>query len=312
MTFPDTILGLFAAFLGAGEPQVWNGYAEADTILVAPVSPGRIVTVAAGEGDLVTAGDPLVELEGDAEKAALAATHAAVAVAEANLGNLRTGGRDEEIAVIAASLHRAEADLGLASITLDRSEQLLAQGRVPQATVDQDRAALTAAEAQVEQLRAELAVAHLPAREGERLAAEAALRQARAEADAAQVALDNRRLIAPIGGRVETRFHDPGEVVAAGAPILSLYDPARLHAVFFLPEEDRLRIAPGTRLALTCTGCPEGLTATVTELATDPQYTPPIIYSREERARLVFRAEAELDAESRLMPGQPVTLEPLP
>lgn len=311
MTVAETLLGLFALF-GAADPQVWNGYAEADTILMAPVSPGRILMVTADEGDTVAAGQQLVQLESDGQKAALDAARAAVAVAEANLGNLRTGRRDEEIAVIGASLHRAEADLRLARITLDRSGRLLDQGRVPQATVDQDRAAFEAAEAQVEQLRAELAVAQLPAREGERLAAEAALRQARAERDAAQVALDDRRLLAPIGGRVERRFADPGEVVAAGAPILSLYDPARLHAVFFLPEADRMRIAPGARLALSCTGCPEGLTATVTRLATDPQYTPPIIFSREERARLVFRAEAGLAAGSGLMPGQPVTLAPLP
>ncbi|MGP3697247.1 HlyD family secretion protein [Rhodobacter sp. NSM] len=311
MTLSETILGLFAAVFGGSEPAGWNGYAEADTIIVAPVDGGRILSIAADEGERVTAGQPLVVLESDGQRAALAAARAAVAMAEANLDNLRTGLRAEEIAVTEASLHRAEADLDLAQVTLERSALLLAQGRVPQATVDQDQATLKSAEAQVEQLRAELAVARLPAREAERVAAEAALRQAEAEGDRARVALEDRTLEAPIAGLVQVRYHDPGEVASAGAPILSLYDPERLHAIFFLPEADRIRIAPGARLSVTCTGCPETLTATVTTLATDPQYTPPILYSRDERARLVFRAEAEIAAGSGILPGQPLTVVPL-
>ncbi|SNX67709.1 HlyD family secretion protein [Cereibacter ovatus] len=304
----ETLAGVVAALFGGAEPAVWTGYTEAETVLVAPVAPGRIVSIKVRAGDSVAMDQPLVTLDAAADHAALAAAEAAVAGAAAHLDNLRTGRRPEEIAVIRASLHRAEADLGLAQVTLDRSAQLLAQGRVPEATVDRDRAALTAAAAAVEQLRAELAVAGLPARKAERLAAEAALAQARAGAEAARVALRERALSAPLAGRIETRFREPGEVVAAGAPILSLYDPDRLFAVFFVPEAARARLRPGERLSLSCTGCVEGLTATLTELATDPQFTPPVIYSREERARLVFRAKAMVAPGAGLLPGQPVTL----
>ncbi|TKA96064.1 biotin/lipoyl-binding protein, partial [Cereibacter changlensis] len=159
-------LAAAVAALGFGsEAQVYNGYAEADYVHVAPLTAGRIVSLAADEGDSVAAGQVLVLLETDSQTAALQAAEAAVAVAKANLDNLQTGSRAAEIAVVAASLHRAEADRNLARTTLARSQRLLDQGRVPQAEVDRDRSALESAEAQVDQLSAELEVAQLPARD---------------------------------------------------------------------------------------------------------------------------------------------------
>jgi HlyD family secretion protein len=82
----------------------------------------------------------------------------------------------------------------------------------------------------------------------------------------------------------------------------------RRTVLFFIPQPERAGFAPGDVLALSCDGCPAGLEATVSRLASDPQFTPPIIYSREERQRLVFRAEAEVAGDAGLLPGQPVTL----
>lgn len=304
-------LAAAVAALGFGsEAQVYNGYAEADYVHVAPLTAGRIVSLAADEGDSVAAGQVLVLLETDSQTAALQAAEAAVAVAKANLDNLQTGSRAAEIAVVAASLHRAEADRNLARTTLARSQRLLDQGRVPQAEVDRDRSALESAEAQVDQLSAELEVAQLPARDAQRLAAEAALDMARAEADVARSNLRDRSLATPVAGKVERRFYEPGEVAASGAPVLSIFQPDRVKAVFFVPEPKRAATALGDRLSVSCDGCPPGLSARITRLASDPQYTPPILYSRDERDRLVFRAEAVIDEGSGLLPGQPLSLSP--
>ena len=304
-------LAAAVAALGFGsEAQVYNGYAEADYVHVAPLTAGRIVSLAADEGDSVAAGQVLVLLETDSQTAALQAAEAAVAVARANLDNLQTGSRAAEIAVVRASLHRAEADLHLARTTLARSQRLLEQGRVPQAEVDRDLTAVESAEAQLEQLSAELEVAQLPARDAQRLAAEASLDMARAEAEAARIALRDRSLAAPISGLVERRFFEVGEVAASGAPVLAIFEPGELKAIFFIPEPKRAATALGDRLAVTCDGCAPGITARITRLASDPQFTPPILYSRDERDRLVFRAEARLSPGAGLLPGQPVSLAP--
>lgn len=311
MSLGDWVLGLVSLVvpgLAPEAPAVFNGYLEADYLYVAPLSPGRIVAIGADEGQGVMAGQVLVRLEDSAQRASLQAAQAAVAQARANLDNLSTGGRADEIAVIAASLHRAEADRALAEANFARTERLAGQGQVSKAKVDQDRTALEAARAQVEQLQAQLNVAQLPARDAQRVAGEAALAVAAAQADAARIALEDRVLKAPASGLLERRFYEAGEVAGTGAPILAILVPGELRVIFYLPEAERAGFALGDVLKLGCDGCGEGMEARLVEMASAPQYTPPILYSRDERGRLVFRAEATITGAEGLLPGQPVTL----
>jgi HlyD family secretion protein len=212
------------------------------------------------------------------------------------------------VQVIRASLGKAEADLHLAETTLARSEKLAAQGLTPEAKVEQDRATLASAEAQVAQLQAQLAVAELPARDPLQLQAEANLLAAQADADKARSDLADRTVTAPVAGRVERLFFSQGEMAAAGTPVLSLLPARALKVRFYLAEADRPQFALGDSVAVSCDGCPEGVTATLSRFASAPQFTPPIIYSRDERSRLTFLAEATLDPDGFLMPGQPVSV----
>ncbi len=312
---PTWLTALVAVVIpGFGEPpeQVYNGYIEADYLYVAPSSSGRITAIDAREGQAVSAGEPLVKLEDDSQRAALHAAEANVAVARANLDNLMTGSRDAEIEVIRASLANAEAEQHLAQITLDRSLQLSEKGLVPPAKVDNDRARLELANAQVAQLKAQLHVAELPARGAQQLAAEAALDGARAELDRARSDLRNRVIVVPTSGLVDRIYFDVGEVAATGAPVVSIFQPDLLKVIFFVPEPQRADITVGEGLLISCDGCPDDLTASVSRLSPSPQHTPPILYSRDERARLVFRAEAMITDAQGLLPGQPVTVGPKP
>ena len=94
-------------------------------------------------------------------------------------------------------------------------------------------------------------------------------------------------------------------------PVVAILPEGALKVKFYLPEGVRQEFALGDRLKVSCDGCPAGLTATVSWFASDPQFTPPVIYSRDERQRLSFLAEAVLDT-GVLHPGQPVTLERVP
>ncbi len=310
----EFLAGVMAAILSifpghdAG-PAGYSGYLEADYVLVAPVSAGRIATMAVAEGDGVAAGDLLFSLDDRQQQALLAAAEARVEAARATLANLETGSRDEEIEVIRASLAKARADLALAESNLTRSERLQELGTIPAVRVEQDRAALAAAQAQVDQLTAQVGVAELPARNAQQLAAEANL--AAAEADASRAALDlgDRQAVAPVGGTVERLYYSAGETVAAGAPVVSILPEGALTARFFVPEAVRAALAVGTVVDVGCDGC-AAMTATVTHIASEPQTTPPVIYSREERERLVYLVEARLDTAGTLQPGQPVTVTP--
>ncbi len=303
------ILAFFTALLPMHGPITeFHGYIEADFTYVSAVSPGRIEAISVAEGDHVSEGQMLFALEDDEFQSALRAAEARVAVARANRDNLETGSREAEIAVIRASLSRAMADRQLAQQTLDRSLQLLERDLVAPAKVDTDRANLESASAQVEQLQAQLDVAELPARDAQRVSAEAALQAAIADADRARDQLADRNVMAPTDGLVESIYFKPGEVAGTGAAIMALLPPGELKARFFIPETERARFTLGETLGLTCDNCPDGLTATITYMASDPQHTPPIIYSRDERARLVFMAEARIEGATDLLPGQPVTV----
>jgi HlyD family secretion protein len=304
------IAGLFAFVPGLGHeaPPSWNGYAEMDYVYAAAASAGRIERVAVQAGDLVQAGDVLFVLEASQQQAQYDAAVARAEAAKASLDNLQTGSRSEEIDVIRASLMKAEADLSLAQQNLKRSEELFAQGLIPAAQLDQARASAQAAAAAVEQLNAQLKVAELPARDAQQIAAEATLAAANADTANAKAMLDNRTIRAPGTGRVERLFYAAGEVINAGAPVVSLAEAGALKIKFYVSEADRQGFALGQHVSVTCDGCAPDLTATIDHFASDPQFTPPIIYSRDERHRLVFLTEATMDGQNVVLPGQPVSI----
>jgi HlyD family secretion protein len=308
------LFGLLAAVipgLAADPGPRFDGYVEIDYLYVAPLTGGRLTTIAVSEGQRVLAGELLVSLDASQQQAALLGAEAQVAAAEAALRNLETGGREDEIAVARANLMQAEADLQLAQETAARSARLFDQGIVAQSRRDQDQTALNIAEARVAQLAAQLKVIELPARDAQQQQAEANLAVARASAEAARIALSERDVMAPVAGQVEKLFYSAGEVDAAGGPLLSLRPDGALKAKFYLPETVRSAYPLGSVFRVSCDGCRDGITATLSYLAADPQFTPPVIYSRDERQRLSFLAEADIKG-AVLPPGQPVTLEPMP
>ena len=305
------LMGLISVVLpgfGQAPVPVWNGYAEADYVYVSAATAGPIARIAVGEGDVVVEGQVLFTLNATQQQALADAAKARVDAAQANLDNLQTGSRSEEVDVIRASLGKARADLALAQQNVERAEKLFAQGLTPQAQIDQARAALASAEAQVTQLEAQLKVAELPARDAQQIAAEANLAAAKADAARAEADLNDRVVRAPVGGQVERLFFDAGEMAGAGVPVVSLRGAGALKIKFYVNEADRPAFALGERVDVDCDGCAAGLTATIDYFASDPQFTPPIIYSRDERNRLVFLTEAQMDQQNGILPGQPVTL----
>lgn len=312
-SFLAWLTGLIALIIpgfGADGIQQFNGYVEARYVYAAAATAGPIETISVREGDRVLEGDLLFRLRQEQQIALLQAAEARVAAAEANLQNLATGGREDEVDVARASLQKAEADLSLARETSVRSGKLFAEGLIAQSKYDQDRAALASAEAAVKQLAAQLKVTELPARDAQQQQAEANLAAAEADAEKVHSDLADRTITAPAAGRIERVFFDAGEVVSAGAPVVSILPEGALKVKFYLPEAARTEFTLGQQVAVSCDGCPDGLTARLSYFASDPQFTPPVIYSRDERQRLSFLVEATLEG-AELHPGQPVTVERL-
>jgi HlyD family secretion protein len=308
-TFSIVVALLLAGCGDRGSEAVLHGYVDADYVLVAAESGGRLAELMVRRGDPVEAGKVLFRLDDQDEQAALAQARALLAEAQSSLADLQIGKRPEEIRVLDAALADAEASLTVAQKNYERIQDLSKRSVVAVATLDQARADLDSAAARVRAAQENRAVAHLPARDDLIAAAEHKVAAQRAAVTAAETALARRTRDAVAAGRIEDVFYQPGEFVPAGQAVVSLLPEGARKILFFVPEPGRASIQPGQRVALGCDGCDEGLEATITSIATDAEFTPPVIYSKESRAKLVYRVEARPEgAAQKLNPGQPVDI----
>lgn len=134
------------------------------------------------------------------------------------------------------------------------------------------------------------------------------LRQAQANLAWSKTRLDRRRALSPAAGSIEEVYFRPGETVPAGRPVVGLLPPGNLKIRFFAPETELATIKIGDTVTVTCDACASGLMAKVTFIARSAEYTPPVIYSMEERAKLVYLIEAFPDNPEKFRVGQPVSV----
>jgi HlyD family secretion protein len=138
--------------------------------------------------------------------------------------------------------------------------------------------------------------------------AEAILRTAEARLNSAKTRLDRRRVSSPVTGTVQEVYFRKGEQVQPGRPILSLLPPGNVRVRFFVPQAELPKVKLGERIAVECDGCAADLVARVNFISAQAEFTPPVIFSPEERARLVFRIEAIPERPAALRVGQPVSV----
>lgn len=312
---PHILLPVLAGALLAGcsphpRGQV-QGYLEGEYVYVAAPLGGALTKLAVARGDSVRPGQPLFELERESEAAALAQAEKKRAQAQAQLNDLTKGQRPTEIASLAAQRDRVRADLKLAATQLARREKLDATDVVSREELDMARAMRDATQARVLELEADLATAQLGAREDAVAAAQAAVAAQQAARDRARWAFDQKQQFAPCSARVHDTLYRQGEWVGAGNPVVVLLPPGSVKVRFFVPQGQLSQVGIGRTVSVHCDGAPRPFSATINYISTRAEYTPPVIFSRETRANLVFMIEAVLapaDAEE-LRPGQPAEVE---
>jgi HlyD family secretion protein len=314
---PRLMIFLAALLLLAGCDKPANtgllGYVEADYVYAAPVSGGRIAAIAVKRGDSVAAGAKLFTLDAVDETAKRDQAQAALEEAKAQLADLLIGERPEELAIIQAQLDAAKASMTLSVPRVERRRKMVTSKIVGEEEVDEAESALLADRGHIAEYTARLAAAKLPARTDQIAAAQHAVTQAEAALVSTQWALDQRAVVASADGRIEDVFFRPGEEVSAGAAVLQLLPPPNLKLRLYVPEPQLGGYKIGQKLAIACDGCAAGQTATISFIATTAEFTPPVIYSRESRAKLVYLIEARPDdAAQPWHPGQPIEASPVP
>jgi HlyD family secretion protein len=294
-------------------PIAWQGYAEADFVKVGPTQQGLLTEVTVARGDRVDVGTPLFAQDETADRAARDQAARQLRQAREQLANLEAAGKPTEIEQAEANLNDARATVVRTKADLDRAETLTTSGSISVQTLDQRRADYRSAAARVTALEAALAQARAPlGRDREIKAQRAAVEAAQAAVEMAEWRLSQRRVISPVAARVADVLARPGETMAAGAPVVSLLPSGNIFVRFFVAEAELATIHRGDAVTLFCDGCRAAITATVSFISPQAEYTPPVIYSEESKAKLVFMIEARPSQEQAVLlnPGQPVMVRP--
>ena len=306
------VLAALAVVLGAcgkAPDSLLQGYIEGEYVLLASPHAGQLQKLHVRRGQSIEAGKPVFVLEQENEAAARREAEEKLKSAQARLDNLETGKRAPEVDAQRAEIARAVAARDLAASQLAREEKLVKEGFVAPARLDALRGALKAEQARVAEAQAQLKVALQPlGRDAERKAAEGEVRAARAALAQADWQLEQKSVNAPVTALVQDTFFVEGEWVPAGKPVASLLPPGNVKARFYLPEPLLGAVTPGRSVEIRCDGCAAPVAATVSYISRQAEFTPPVLYSRDQRGKLLYLVEARPDAvdAARLRPGQPI------
>lgn len=304
-------IAIVAVLSGCGQhiPAGYQGYAEGEFVLVAAPAAGKLEKRFVNRGEMVEAGTPLFSLEDENEKAARWEAQGRLKSAEARLANLGASRRIPEVEAVRAQYEQAVASRRLSELQLEQHEKLFAANFISRAALDAAQANHNRDRARVLEIEAQLKNSQLAiGREKEVAAAQADADAARAVVAQSDWRLAQRARPSPAKALVQDTFYSEGEWVPAGSPVVSLLPPANVKVRFFVPEATLGGLLPGRAVKVRCDGCGEPIAAKISFISHQAEYTPPVIYSREQRTKLVFLVEARpapTDA-IRLKPGQPV------
>jgi HlyD family secretion protein len=285
-------LALAAAGCGDKPPPALQGYVEGEYVRVAAPFAGTLISLDAQRGAQVKAGAPLFALEAESEDAARREAEERLRKANAMVEDLRKGKRSTEIQSSRAQLEQAEVAAALSEREWRRQLDQVSKGFVSQSKADEARSQRDSDRKKVEQLQNDLATVQAGARPDEIRAAEAEAAAAKQSLAQADWKLRQKSVAATVDGAVTDTLFAKGEFVPAGAPVISMLPPANVKVRFFVPETKLGSIHAGQKVSLACDGCASAVEATISFIAPQAEFTPPVIYSKDNRAKLVFLVEA--------------------
>jgi HlyD family secretion protein len=251
-----------------------NGRLEAQAINVSAKYAGRLKDVIPHEGDTVDAGQVVATIDTEPLEAQFRASKAQIVEAQNNLRTAR------------AQVNSTQAQLNLANKEYKRAEKLVATG------------AISAQERDADLAKVEVTQASLAGYQAQVTRAQSAIDGQTAESERLQAVIKDNTLRAPVRARVQSRLHEPGEVVAEGAPVLSLLDLSDVYMYVFLPTAAAGKVAMGSEARIVLDAAPQyPIRAVVTFISPNAQFTPKTVETAEERHNLTFKVKLQLNRE---------------
>ncbi|ESQ76692.1 HlyD family secretion protein [Asticcacaulis sp. AC402] len=283
----------------------YSGYVEAQSVSIAAPQSGWLATVEVDRGAVVQDGQLLFTLDPTQAGNSLVGAQSRADAVAAQAQDLSKGARDADIAPLLAQKVQAEAALDLAVANEARYTKLEPKGFVSAAQMDALRMQTRSARAAVTNIDRLITERRQSARQDQQRAASAQVAAASADVANAQWTVDERSVRARLTGQVDERLREPGEFVAAGAPVLTVRPKGREFVRFYVPQSELAQFKVGTLVKVSCDGC-RVQNAKVRFIAANAEFTPPVIYSVKERQKLMFLIEAVPEKPDALHAGQPV------
>lgn len=284
-----------------------SGNIEATTVSVSFRVPGRLRTRLVDEGMAVISGKPVATLDTEDLDQEVAQRISDVAAARAALAELQAGSRKEEIRRAEAALARAEADALRLEREYTRAKSLFGTEVISRQQLEAAEAAATASRAAAREAGETLALTRKGPRSEQLDAAQARLRSAEAVLAAARVKRGYAEVLSPLDGVVLAKHAEPGEQLAAGAPVVTVADLKNVWLRAYIPETELGRVKIGTAAEVTTDSYPgKKYPGKVTFISSEAEFTPRTVQTEKERVKLVYRIKISLDnPDQELKPGMP-------
>lgn len=285
-----------------------QGTVEIREMDVSPAIPARVVRVLVDEGDTVSAGDTLVVMMQATLPADIEAREARLATAIAQLRDLEAGARRPELDAARAELRAAEAEAERTARDLERMRALAEAGAISRQELDQVRTAAETAAYRRDAAAEALALLEAGARPAQIRAARGEVANARAALEAARATASDLVLEAPSSGVILGRHVDPGEVIPAGTPTVTVGRTTEPWVRVYVPASALPALAVGQPVAVTVPGLDRELPGRITTINDRAEFTPRVALTEEERADQLFGVRVDVRGESMLKPGMPATV----
>ncbi|MBE4592946.1 hypothetical protein BOO24_11255 [Vibrio navarrensis] len=302
LLFATLVLTALTACSSDSKPQAL-GTLERDRVTFTATANEIIRELPIKEGSAVAQGDVLVRLDSKNQQAVLARALAEKAKAQASLLKLTNGERPEDIAAAQARVARAEAQLIEAQKTYKRKSELVAKKLISQSEKDTALAARDSARAELDSANEEFSKLTSGARPEDIEQAKAQLAVADADVALQEQKLAELTIVATRDGILDNLPYNLGERVPVNGMVAVIQANRIPYARVYVPAKYRVDFVPGKQVTVHVDGVDNPLSGNVRWVSDEPSFTPYFALTEEERSRLMYLAEVDLDAAAQSLPS---------
>lgn len=291
---------------GNSDRHHYQGYVEGRNIYLASPFSGTLIKAYVQRGQHVKKGELLFQLDPDPQSIQVSQAFSGLKQAEQVYHDLKNPKRPPEIAAIEAQIGQVTSQVVLAALRVKRNQTLYDKRVLDKDSLDASIEHYEEVLYLKKQYEANLVLAKEGSREYQIKAQSAQVNQSQSKLKEAKWQLAQKRIYAPADGVIFDIYFKEGEFVGMQQPLAALLTPENIQIDFFVPVEALAGMHVRQNITFDCDGCAKNNQAVLNYISPEAEYVPPLVYSRDNRDKLIFRIKADIHDPTKFKPGQPV------